>query len=120
MEVLLEEAIGNGIWTLLSVVLLIYTIKSADKREERMLESKTKMREQFDELTKANTQREKELMEHLKMTNQSHEKMANAMQKMEQRMDDGFNKVWARLRTMVKIGKVQQATIHGSQECMGG
>lgn len=71
-QALIREAAANGIWTLLAVALLIYTIRTSDKREER-------------------------LMEHLDKTNESHKQIASSMQNLENRMEDGFNAVWARL-----------------------
>lgn len=71
-EMLLKEAMANGIWTLLAVTLLVYTIRTSDKREEK-------------------------LMVHLDKTNESHKQIAESMEKIEKRMEDGFNKVWERI-----------------------
>lgn len=76
-ETLIREAAANGIWTLLAVALLIYTIKTSDAREER-------------------------LMKHLDKTNESHQQIAESMQKIEERMDQGFNDVWSRIDNLRK------------------
>lgn len=89
-EALIKEAAANGIWTLLAIALLFYTINSNDKREERLIE-------EHKEREKESKEREDKLMDHLDKTNDSHEKIASSMEKLENRMEDGFNQVWERI-----------------------
>ncbi|WP_160198714.1 BhlA/UviB family holin-like peptide [Senegalia massiliensis] len=72
---ILETAAASGLWALLAVALLLYTIKSSEKRENR-------------------------LMKHLDKTNESHEKIAHSMEKLEDRMENGFNKVWDKINNL--------------------
>ena len=71
-DLLLEQAMANGIWSMLAVALLVYTIKTSDMREEK-------------------------LMEYLDKTNDAHQQIADSMNKLENRMDEGFSKVWERI-----------------------
>ena len=89
-EALIKEAAANGIWTLLAILLLLYVIKTGDIREERMIKE-NKERERESKI------REEKLMDHLNKTNESHEKIATSMENLENRMEDGFNKVWERI-----------------------
>lgn len=78
-ETLIAEAAASGIWTLLAVALLIYTIKTSDEREKKLMDHLDKTNESHKEITESNRQ------------------MAKSMAKLENRMDEGFNKVWERI-----------------------
>lgn len=96
-EQLIAEAAKNGIWTLLAVALLIYTIKSNHEREERIIKGNH-------ERERESAIRENKLMDHLDRTNESHKEitesnrqLAESMKKLESKMDEGLSKVWERI-----------------------
>lgn len=62
-QVLINTLQGQGIWTVCSVLLVIYVLKDSKAREEK-------------------------LMDHLDKTNEAHEKIAKSMDSLERRMEN--------------------------------
>lgn len=62
-QVLINTLQGQGIWTVCSVLLVVFVIKDSKAREEK-------------------------LMDHLDRTNEAHEKIAKSMDSLERRMEN--------------------------------
>lgn len=102
-EQLIGLASETGLFALLFVILFSIQIRESAKREERLLQAKKELAEKYEKreemMRLESVKREERSNMHHDKTIESLQMITKSVGKIENRLDQGFKEVWARIKS---------------------
>jgi len=81
-ELVISEAVKQGLWAVLYIALFIHTLRESKRQQDIAKEREDRLREEYQELRKENREREAKLTNFINEITKQYERIAKAVEKL--------------------------------------